>query len=56
MKWEKPKLFSGEKFGTCIFCVNQLQKETAEEAIQSLEEEVRDKIRFVNRKVDRTFY
>ena len=56
VKWEKPKLFSGEKFGTCIFCVNQLQKDTADDALQDLEEEVRDKIRFVNRKVDRTFY
>lgn len=56
VKWEKPKLFSGEKFGTCIFCVNQLQKETADEAIQDLAEEVKSKIRFINRKVDRTFY
>ncbi len=56
VKWEKPKLFSGEKFGLCIFCVNQLQKETAEEAIESLPEEVKGKIRYINRKVDRTFY
>ena len=56
VKWEKPKLFSGEKFGTCIFCVNQLQKETAEEAILDLDDEARGKIRFVNRKVDKTFY
>lgn len=56
VKWEKPKLFSGEKFGTCVFCVNQLQKEAAEEALQDLEDETRGKIRFVNRKVDRTFY
>ena len=51
VKWEKPKLFSGEKFG-----LNQLQKETAEEAIESLPEEVKGKIRYINRKVDRTFY
>ena len=56
VKWEKPRLFSGEKFGTCIFCVNQLQKEAAEEALQDLEDEIRGNIRFVNRKVDRTFY
>ena len=56
VKWEKPKLFSGEKFGTCIFCVNQLQKEIADDAIHSLEEDVKGKIKFVNRKVDKTFY
>ena len=56
VKWEKPKLFSGEKFGTCIFCVNQLQKEIADEAIHGLEEEIKGKIKFVNRKVDKTFY
>ena len=36
VKWEKPKFFSNDKFGTCIFCVNQLQKETADDAIQEL--------------------
>lgn len=56
VKWEKPKLFSNEKFGTCIFCVNQLQKEIADEAIHELTEEIKDRIRFVNRKVDKTFY
>ena len=56
VKWEKPKLFSNEKFGTCIFCVNQLQKETADAAIAELAEELKDKIKFVNRRVDRTFY
>lgn len=56
VKWEKPKIFSNDKFGTCIFCVNQLQKETADEAIQELAEEIREKIKFVNRKVDKTFY
>lgn len=56
VKWEKPRLFSGDKFDTCIFCVNQLQKEIADEAIQELGEEVKGKIKFVNRKVDKTFY
>lgn len=56
VKWEKPRLFSGENFGACVFCVNQLQKESADDAIQELDEETRDKIRFINRKVDRTFY
>lgn len=56
VKWEKPKFFSGDKFGTCIFCVNQLQKETADEALQDLTEEVKGRIRFINRKVDRIFY
>ena len=56
VKWEKPKFFSGDKFGTCIFCVNQLQKEIADDAVQDLKEEVKERLRFVNRKVDRTFY
>mgnify|MGYP004677661001 FL=1 len=56
VKWEKPKLFSGDKFGTCIFCVNQLQKETAEEAMQELAEEVKGKVRFINKRVEKTFY
>lgn len=56
VKWEKPKLFSNDKFGACVFCVNQLQKEAADEAIQDLAEEIKGKIRFINRKVDKTFY
>ncbi len=36
--------------------MNQLQKETAEEAIAELADEIRGKIRFINRKVDKTFY
>ena len=56
VKWEKPKLFSNDKFGTCIFCVNQLQKEIADDAIHGLEEEIKGKIKFINRKVDKTFY
>lgn len=56
VKWEKPKLFSNEKFGTCIFCVNQLQKEIADEAIYDLVQEAQGKIKFVNRKVEKTFY
>ena len=56
VKWEKPKLFSGDKFGTCIFCVNQLQKETAEAAMQELADEVKGKVRFINKRVEKTFY
>ena len=56
VKWERPRLFSGDKSDTCIFCVNQLQKETADEAIQELSEDVKGKIKFVNRRVDKTFY
>ena len=56
VKWEKPKLFSSDKFGACVFCVNQLQKEAADEAIQDLTDDIKEKIRFVNRKVDKTFY
>ena len=56
VKWEKPKFFSNDTFGACVFCVNQLQKESADDAIEELAEDVRDKIRFINRRVDKTFY
>ena len=56
VKWEKPKLFSNDKFGTCVFCVNQLQKEDADVAIQPLIESENDKIKFVNRKLEKSFY
>mgnify|MGYP001024779711 CR=1 FL=1 len=56
VKWEKPRFFSNDTFGSCVFCVNQLQKESAEDAIQELGEEIKEKIRFINRKVDKTFY
>lgn len=56
VKWEKPRFFSNDKFGTCIFCVNQLQKEIADEALHDLEDEIQDKIKFVNRRVEKTFY
>ena len=56
VKWEKPRLFSSDKFGTCIFCVNQLQKDTADDAIQPLLMEDNVKIKFINRKLDKSFY
>lgn len=56
VKWEKPKFFSSDKFGTCIFCVNQMQKEIADDAIRDLSEEIKGKVKFVNRRVDKTYY
>ena len=56
VKWEKPRFFSNDTFGSCLFCVNQLHKESAEDALQELGEEIKEKIRFINRKVDKTFY
>lgn len=56
VKWEKPGFFSRDKFGTCVFCVNQLQKEIADEAIQSMVEADRERIKFINRKLDKIFY
>ena len=56
VKWEKPRFFSNDTFGSCVFCVNQLQKESAEDALQELGEEIKEKIRFINRKVDKNFY
>lgn len=56
VKWEKPGFFSRDKFGTCVFCVNQLQKEAAEAAIESLVAEDKERIKFINRKFEKTFY
>lgn len=56
VKWEKPRLFSNDKFGTCVFCVNQMQKDIADEAVRDLTEELKGKVKFVNRRVDKTFY
>lgn len=56
VKWEKPRLFSSDKFGTCIFCVNQLQKEDADKAIEPLVEADAGKIKFINRKLEKMFY
>ena len=56
VKWEKPKLFSNDKFGTCIFCVNQLQKDDADVAIQPLVDAENEKIKFINRKLEKSFY
>lgn len=56
VKWEKPKLFASDRFGTCTFCVNQLQKDAADDAIQSLIAEDEGRIKFINRKLDKSFY
>jgi hypothetical protein len=56
VKWEKPRFFSVDRSDTCVFCVNQLQKETADEAIQELGDDMKGKVKFVNRKVDKTYY
>lgn len=56
VKWEKPKFFSNDKFGSCTFCVNQLQKEVADTAIAEFLENNDGKVRFINRKMDKTFY
>ena len=56
VKWEKPKLFSNDKFGSCTFCVNLLQKEAAEEAIEEFLVDGQGKVRFVNRRLDKIFY
>jgi hypothetical protein len=44
MKWEKPRFFSVDRSDTCIFCVNQLQKEIADEAIQELSDDMKGKV------------
>ena len=56
ISWGKPKWFQPDKKEKCTFCVSQLQREAAEEAIQALPEEVLSKIVFINKKVDKIYY
>lgn len=56
INWSKPRLFSSEKNSKCIFCVNSLQKENAEEAIESLPDDVKAKITYLNKKVEKVYY
>lgn len=56
ISWARPKFFSADRNEKCTFCVNQLQKETADEAIKVLPDEVLAKITFLNRKVDKIYY
>jgi len=55
--WEKPKFFASDKREKYIFCVNALQKDVADNAINELGdlEELKGKIKFLNRKVDKSF-
>lgn len=54
--WTKHKLFSSDKNDHCIFCVNQLQKEAADDAIAELADEEKGKITFINKKVNKSYY
>ena len=53
--WEKPKFFAADKREKYIFCVNALQKDIADNAIEALAEAEKGKLSFVNRKVDKSF-
>ena len=55
--WEKPKFFAADKREKYIFCVNSLQKETADNAIATLGdiEGLKGKVNFLNRKVDKSY-
>lgn len=54
IRWPKPKLFSRHKV-LCILCVNESSRETAEDAIRSLGDDVTDSVRFINRKSENDF-
>lgn len=54
--WVKPGLFSGDKREKCIFCVNALQKDAADEAVKGLCEQHEKDIKFINKKVEKTYY
>lgn len=56
LRWTKPKWFGSNKNGTCIFCVNEAQKELAEEAIRGLGLEPGNQMKFLMKKVDKIFY
>ncbi len=55
--WEKPRLFSSDKREKYVFCVNSLQKETADNAIAQVGdlEELKGRIIFLNRKVEKSY-
>ncbi|MCR5594784.1 MAG: hypothetical protein K6G12_02965 [Lachnospiraceae bacterium] len=55
--FEKPRLFSSDKREKYVFCVNALQKETADNAIAEIGdlESLKGKISFLNRKVEKTY-
>lgn len=56
LRWTKPKWFGSNRNGTCIFCVNDAQKEIAENAIRELGLDSNDKVKFLMKKVDKIFY
>ncbi len=57
MKWEKPGFFSKDKFGTCTFCVNMLQKDAADAAILPLyENDASTRLKFLNKKMEKSYY
>ena len=55
IRWEKASLFSDRKAGF-IFCVNEWQVEPAELAIGELPDEMKGKIKFVRKKIDKTLF
>lgn len=56
INWNRPKLFSADKRERCVFCVNALQKEAADEAFASLSDDVKSKVVMVNKKVEKVYY
>lgn len=56
LRWTKPRLFGRNKNGTCIFCVNEAQREVAEAAIKELGFDSNNKVKFIMKKVDKIFY
>lgn len=56
INWTRPKLFSADKKERCIICVNSLQKELAEAAFENLPDDAKEKIVFINKRVEKTYY
>lgn len=54
IRWIHPKLFSKRR-ETCIFCVNDMQRDMAESLIRSLDDHIEEKVHFLMRKSENSF-
>ncbi|MDD3369918.1 MAG: hypothetical protein PHP50_13740 [Lachnospiraceae bacterium] len=55
IRWTKPRLL-GPKEEKCIFCVNDWQKEQAEQVIREMDDFDEKRIKFVRRRIDKVYY
>ncbi|MEZ3426080.1 MAG: hypothetical protein K1W13_01560 [Lachnospiraceae bacterium] len=55
IKWYKQGLFRRNR-NICIFCINDSAKEEAEQLVHSLEEGIEEKVRFLMRRTEESFF